>query len=302
MGLDTRTAVHCWKTTALPTSTERWLIDMANTSLWTYDSGETSGRMWRELREILCYRKLLGLMITNQFKSRYRRSVLGAAWIFLSPLINTLVFSFAFGQLFRSDIPNYPVYVMIGLLVWTLFVQATEQGIATAVSSSQLSRKIYIPCGLTILSVVGSSVINFLLGLLPLFLVMALNGYRPVASWLLLPLALLVLTAFSLGIALLVSTLAVFVGDVAPIYSALVQIIFFITPVVYPRQIVPDQYTWVFRVNPMVPIVDIFRAVLHEGRFPEPAQLLSAVALAGITLIVGWWFHTKKADEFPYYI
>ncbi|NLE44602.1 MAG: ABC transporter permease [Chloroflexi bacterium] len=273
-----------------------------NGNSWTYDSSETSGRMRQELHEIVRYRRLLSLMITNQFRTRYRRSVLGTAWIFLSPLINTLVFSFAFGQLFRSDIPNYPVYVMIGLLVWTLFVQATEQSIGSAISSSQLSRRIYIPCGLTILSVVGASVINFLLGLLPLFLVMSLAGYQPAISWLLLPLPILILAAFSLGVSLLVSTLAVLVGDVAPIYSALVQVVFFITPVVYPRQIVPDQFAWVFRVNPMVPIVDLFRAVLHENRVPDPVHLLIAIALASTTLVVGWWFHTRKADEFPYYI
>lgn len=105
-----------------------------------YDSANHSAWLLREARELLAYRTLLRLLVINQFKQRYRRSLLGMGWMLVGPLLNTAVLSIAFNALFRSSIAQYPVYVMVGLIAWNFFAQTTTQGIDAAISGSGSAR------------------------------------------------------------------------------------------------------------------------------------------------------------------
>ncbi len=107
---------------------------------------------------------------------------------------------------------------------------------------------------------------------------------------------------FALGVALLVSALAVFFTDVVDIYQVLLQAAFFLTPVMYPKDILPAQYGWITRFNPMYHLLELFRAPIYDGRLPEPLTLLVAVGSAVGALLVGWWIYTRKAEEFVYRI
>src|SRR5579859_6171041 len=110
-----------------------------------YDSADRGTWLLREARELLAYRTLLRMLVINQIKQRYRRSLLGMGWVLASPLLNTAVLSIAFNALFKNSIADYPVYVIIGLIAWNFFAQTTTQGIDAAVTGSGLLQRVYLP-------------------------------------------------------------------------------------------------------------------------------------------------------------
>jgi ABC-type polysaccharide/polyol phosphate export permease len=267
-----------------------------------YDSADQSAWLLREARELFAYRTLLRLLVINQFKQRYRRSLLGMGWMLVGPLLNTAVLSIAFSALFRSSIAQYPVYVMVGLIAWNFFAQTTTQGIDAAISGSGLLQRVYLPRSMFVIATLGGAVINMGIALIALLIVLFRNNVPLYPTWLLLPLAITVLALFTLGITLLVATLAVFVGDVAHMYQLLVQALFFLTPIVYPIEIVPAQIRWLVQLNPMSIMVALFRALLYSGQAPDLSQWLIAMGIALTALCVGWALFAWKADEYVYYL
>jgi ABC-type polysaccharide/polyol phosphate export permease len=267
-----------------------------------YDSADRRAWLLREARELFAYRTLLRLLVINQFKQRYRRSLLGMGWMLVGPLLNTAVLSIAFNALFRSSIAQYPVYVMVGLIAWNFFAQTTTQGIDAAISGSGLLQRVYLPRSMFVIATLGGAVINMGIALIALLIVLFTNNVPLYPTWLLLPLAITVLALFTLGITLLVATLAVFVGDVAHMYQLLVQALFFLTPIVYPAEIVPTELRWLVQLNPMSIMVDLFRALLYSGHVPDLSQWLIATGIALMVLCIGWALFAWKADECVYYL
>jgi len=267
-----------------------------------YDSADHSAWLLREARELFAYRTLLRLLVINQFKQRYRRSLLGMGWMLVGPLLNTAVLSIAFNALFRSSIAQYPVYVMVGLIAWNFFAQTTTQGVDAAISGSGLLQRVYLPRSMFVIATLGGAVINMGIALIALLIVLFTNNVPLYPTWLLLPLAITVLALFTLGITLLVATLAVFVGDVAHMYQLLVQALFFLTPIVYPAEIVPTELRWLVQLNPMSIMVDLFRALLYSGHVPDLSQWLIATGIALTVLCIGWALFAWKADEYVYYL
>jgi ABC-type polysaccharide/polyol phosphate export permease len=267
-----------------------------------YDSADRGAWPLREARELFAYRTLLRLLVVNQFKQRYRRSLLGMGWMLAGPLLNTAVLSVAFNALFRNSIAQYPVYVMIGLIAWNFFAQTSTLGVDAAVSGSGLLQRVYLPRSVFVVATLGGALVNMGIALIGLLLVIVASGAPLYATWLLLPLALGLLAMLTLGVTLLVATLAVFVGDVAHLYGLLVQALFFLTPIVYPAEIVPADLRWLVQLNPMSMLVDLFRELLYSGHVPALGSWLSLAGIALLALGAGWALFAWKADECVYYV
>jgi ABC-type polysaccharide/polyol phosphate export permease len=265
-----------------------------------YDSASTRSPALAELGQLVRYRDLLRLLIAGIVKTRYKRSVLGVTWTLLNPLLNMAVMTVAFSALFRSTVTNYAVYVLTGLLWWNFFTQTTTYAMSSLVWGGGLLKRVYIPRTLFAVSSVGHGLINLGLNLVPLAAIMFFVDHPFHATWLFLPVSALLLAVFSLGVALFVSTLAVFFVDVVDLYSLGLQALFFLTPIIYPHHIVPEQWRWLVRLNPIVYLLDTFRRPLLYGVLPEPHVLLAATACALAMLVLGWWTFTRKADEFAY--
>jgi ABC-type polysaccharide/polyol phosphate export permease len=267
-----------------------------------YDSADRGPWLLREARELVAYRTLLRMLVVNQLKQRYRRSLLGMGWVLVSPLLNTAVLSIAFNALFLNSIPQYPVYVMVGLIAWNFFAQTTSLGIDAAVTGSSLLQRVYLPRSVFIVSTLGSALINMGIALIALLLVLLATGARLYVTSILLPLAIVILALFTLGVTLVVAMLAVFVGDVVHLYQLMVQVLFFLTPIVYPSEIVPAKFRWLVQLNPMSLIVDLFRALLYRGEIPPLSQWATTAGIALIALALGWALFSWKADESAYYL
>lgn len=267
-----------------------------------YDSAAVRSPAINELIEIWRYRDLLKLLISNSIKTRYKRSVLGIVWTLLNPLLNTLVLTIALSQLFRFDVDNYPVYILSGLLVWNFFSQTTMHAMNQLVWGSSLIKRIYIPRSVFAVSVAGNSLVNFFLSLIPLFVVMLFMRQPFTVALLWLPVPIFLLAVFTLGLTLLISTLAVFFVDVVDMYSILLSAWFYLTPIIYPLEIVPERFAPFIRFNPITIMVEMFRAPVFFGNAPSLSLILQATVIAFVTLIVGWLFFTSKSNEFAYRI
>lgn len=267
-----------------------------------YDSASVRSPATQELTEIWRYRDLLKLLISNSIKTRYKRSSLGVLWTLLNPLLNTLVLTIAFSQLLRFEVEHYAIYLLIGLLVWNFFSQTTTHAMSTLVWGSSLLKRIYVPRTIFAISVQGNGLVNIGLSLIPLALIMLVMGHTFSWTILMLPLALLLLAMFTFGVTLMISTLAVFFVDVIDMYGILLSAWFYLTPIIYPVEIVPEKFAIFLRLNPMYYLVDLFRQLVFVGVMPTPIDWFISAVLGISFMLVGWWIFTKKSDEFAYRI
>ncbi len=267
-----------------------------------YDSAKRGPVALEELRGIFQYRDLIYQLVRRDIVSRYKRSVLGIAWTLLQPLGMMIIISLVFSTLFQQ-VKGYPAYILSGLLAWTFFSQTTSAIINQIVWGGALLRQIYMPRTSFAVSAIGTGLVNLVLSVIPLFLIMFVADLPFSWSLLFLPVSMLLLAAFSLGVGLIISTMAVHFPDVAEMYSIVLTAWMYLTPIIYPEKIIPEAYRfWFFNLNPMYHILKTFRMPLFEGIVPDAKTLAAAGAVSLFTLIIGWLFYSKRADEFAYYL
>lgn len=267
-----------------------------------YDSAQRPPAMVEELIEIWRYRDLVVQLVRRDIVARYKRSVLGVAWTMLNPLGTTIVMTIVFSQVFGRT-RAYPAYVLSGLVAWHFFAQTTSGAMHQLVWGGTLIHRIYVPKTSFAISAVGTGLVNLLLSLIPLIFVMLVAGVPLRPTILFLPVSLLLLTAFALGVGLLLSTVAAYFADVAEMYSIALMAWMYLTPIIYPEEVIPASFRWwLFNLNPMYHLVQLLRLPLYFGQWPSAARLASAAAVALTTLAIGWIVFTRKADEFAYRI
>ena len=253
-----------------------------------------------ELYDIIKYRDLIYQLVRRDIVARYKRSILGILWTMLQPLGIMIVLTVVFSSLF-SGTDGYPAYILSGLVAWTFFAQTTNAAIHQSVWGGTLMRRIYVPYTAFSVSSVGTGVVNLALSLVPLLLIMLVTN-RPI-TWaiLFLPIPILLLTAFALGVGLMLSSLAVRFPDVSEMYQIVVQAWMYLTPIMYPETIIPESYrSWVLHLNPMYHLVSMFRTPIYEGVLPPLDIVLVGAAISIITLIVGWVYFSHQSDKFAY--
>ena len=267
-----------------------------------YDSSQVRTTIAAELRELVRYRDFLKLLIARTIKSRYKRSVLGVAWTLLNPLINLVVMSVVFSQLFRSAVPRYAVYLLMGLIVWNFFSQSTAFAMGQLFWGAGLMKQVYLPPTIFAVSAIANGLVNLAFSLVPLAIIMAFMGQPFHRTWWFFPVAVLILALFALGVALLMSSLAAMFVDAIEMYQLVLQAWFFLTPILYPSELISSRFAWALTLNPMYYMVEIVRRPIFEGRLPELHTILTAVALAIGALVSGAWVFTRRAHELAYRI
>jgi|UniRef100_A0A7C4PG34 ABC-2 type transport system permease protein len=274
---------------------------MNETSSFDYDSSRRGLLALDELREVLRYRNLFYQFVRRDIVTRYKRSVLGVAWTMLNPLGMMLVLTIAFSQIFRFNTPNYPAYVLSGLLVWNFFAQTTTMSMTTLVWGGGLFKRIYMPRSIFALSSMGTGLVNLVLALVPMLLIMLVTGTPIRWTFLFLPVPILFLVMFALGVGLMLSTVAVYFPDVSEMYQIILTAWMYLTPIIYPATMLPERLRfWLEWFNPMYRIVQLFRLPLYDGRLPTWAEFWPTMILSLAFCVTGWMVFTRKSDEFAY--
>jgi ABC-2 type transport system permease protein len=194
------------------------------------------------------------------------------------------------------------VYVLSGLVVWNFFSSATNSAMGEMLWSGSLLARIYVPKSVFSISAVGVSLVNLLLALVPLFAIAIFLGTKLTGAIVVMPLAILILTVFALGVGLLLSAAVVYFADMAPVYEVLLIIWFYATPIIYPVEIVPKQFLWLLKLNPLYYMIALFRGPLYNAAVPPLSDWLIAAGFALGALIVGSIVFTAKSNEYAYRI
>jgi len=265
-----------------------------------YDSACRGPAALEELRGIFQYRDLLYQLVRRDIVARYKRSALGIAWTMLNPLGMMIVLTVIFSKLFYS-IEGYPIYVLSGLVAWIFFSQTTTAALSQVVWGGALLQRIYLPRTAFTVSAIVTGLVNLIISLVPLVLIMLLTSTPLRVTMLFLPISMLLLAAFALGVGLIFSTLAIYFSDVVEMYQVALTAWMYLTPIIYPAAIIPEAYrTWLFSLNPMYYLIQIFRLPIYEGVLPPWPTLVTGTGIALFTLLLGWIFFSSKADEFTY--
>ncbi|MFL7891730.1 MAG: ABC transporter permease [Anaerolineales bacterium] len=266
-----------------------------------YDSARQGSPAIEEMRAVIDYRYLIVQLVRRDILTRYKRSALGVAWTMLNPLGTMLILTIVFSQAFGGSQKGYAAYVLSGLIAWNFFAQSTNAATLHLVWGGSLLKKIYIPRTSFAISATGTGLINLLLSLIPLVLVMLI--IRVPIRWtiVLLPIPILFLAMFALGVGLIVSTMAIYYADIAEMYQILLTAWMYLSPVIYSPEILPEAFRyWIVLLNPMFYLIELFRMPIYYGQVPGIDLLLISAGIATFTLFAGWMFFTSKSDEFAY--
>ena len=265
-----------------------------------YDSGRRRRPGIEEAVQVFRYRDLIRQLVRRDVLTRYKRSVLGIAWTMLHPLGTMMVLLVVFSALFGAT-GSVAVYLLTGLLVWQFFAQTTTAAMQQTISGGAWFQRLAFPRTVFAVASIGTGLTNLLLALVPLAIVMVITATPVRAPIILLPVAVLLLGTFALGIALLISALAVDFPDVSEMYQLALFGWMYLTPIIYPEEILPEAYRWwILNLNPMYHLLRLFRLAVYHGGWPSGLELALTAAVAGVALTAGWTVFTHRADEFAY--
>ena len=255
---------------------------------------------WPDFRELWQFRELLWLLILRDVQVRYKQTAIGVAWVIVQPVMTMFVFTFLFGRLGRlpSEGLPYPVFVFTALLPWQLFARALMQGSASMVTMGGMMGKVYFPRIIAPLASVLSGLMDFAIALVVLILIMAWYGTWPGGQLVYLPAFILLALCAALAISLWLSALNTEFRDVQHAMPFITQIWLFLTPVVYPTSVIPEQWRWLFMLNPMVSVIEGFRWTLIDGPAPQAPTLITSALTTAILLTGGLLYFNRFEKNF----
>ncbi len=253
-------------------------------------------------------RVLLSELVRTDFKLRYQGSVLGYTWSLLRPLLLFVILYIVFVKFlkFGDDIPHFPVYLLLGIVMWNFFAEMTSQSLGSIVGRGDLIRKIRIPRWMIVLSSSFSALINLALTLVVIAIFMVINHVDPMRSILLFPLILLQLYLLALGLSLFLAALFVKYRDMSYIWEVVLQAGFYATPIIYPLSKIPnEQYQKLILLNPVSTAIQDARWALisHQtvtinSLFGESYARLIPYTITIVILITGILYFKRKAPNF----
>lgn len=245
---------------------------------------------------------ILTSLVSKDFKLKYRRSALGVLWSVLNPLLMMTVLTAVFSTVFRFQIENFALYLILGQTLFGLMSDATSGAMSSIIDSASLIKKIRINKILFPLEKVAFALVNFVISLIAVVAVMVFFQVVPTLNLLFLPLLLLYVFAFSLGLGLLIAALSVFFRDVMHLWSVVLTAWTYATPLFYPIEILPDFLAPLMQFNPMYHYVTYFREIALWGMTPSLEQNLICIGFAAAALVLGYVVFRAKEKKFILYV
>lgn len=249
------------------------------------------------------YRPLLEQLVLKDIKLKYRRSFLGYLWSILNPLMIMVIMVIVFSNMFRFDIVNYPVYLIIGQTLFGFVSESTNQAMWSITGNSALMKKTYVPKYIFTLSKVTSAFINMVFSLGAMLIVFVICKVKVNINMLFIPVILLQMYVFCTGLGMILAQGTVFFRDIQYIYTAILTAWTYLTPIFYPiQQLELPLQKIIKHFNPLYSYVTQFRTIVLEGCFPDPRLILYGFGVAFAVLTIGTIVFFKNQDKFILYI
>lgn len=259
--------------------------------------------MLRLARGLWSYRGFILSSVKREFQSKYRNSILGAAWTVLNPLAMIVVYTVIFSRVMHTKMPGtdssfaYSIYLCAGILTWGLFAEITTRAQGVFLENANLIKKISFPRICLPLIVVCNALLNFVIifGLFSIFLV--LSGNFPGMPYLAIFPVLAVQIMFAIGLGMVLGVLNVFFRDVGQFFGIVIQFWFWLTPVVYPLAILPDRIRNLLLANPMAAMIAAYQTILVDHQWPQWHSLLLPLLVSILLCMLGMHLFRKHAGE-----
>lgn len=243
--------------------------------------------MINRLKEIHSYKYLLYNLVSKDLKVKYKGSVLGFFWSLLNPLVMLFVYTLAFKYIIRVRVENFPLFFLCAFLPWSFLNTSLSMSVSSIKDNANLVKKVYFPREILPLSIVFSNLIQFLLTfviLIPALLFFSIKMGSPLIA---LPFIILFQTAFSIGLSYIVASLNVFFSDVRHLLEIFLQVWFWLTPIIYPANFVPEKYQFLYRLNPAVLFIESYRNSLLYNKMPSISSLLILFITGAAVFMLG---------------
>ncbi len=243
------------------------------------------------------YKELLAELTKREIKARYKQSVLGYAWVILNPFFQMLVMAFVFSKILRiTDLGvPYALFLYVGLLPWNLFAASVTSSMNSLVGNASLLTKIYFPREVFVLSTIAAKIVDFLLASIVLVLFFAFFHQQVTLNvWWVIPI-FFIQQLFTYGLSLILAAFNLFYRDIQYLFGLILLIWMYLTPVIYPTEMFPQEYRWIFKLNPMAVIINAYRQVLLGGGMPNLSSLGIALLLS-VVMVVGGYQVFKRLE------
>ena len=254
------------------------------------------GSLWQ-------YRYFILSSIKSDFKTRFVRSKIGGVWMVLHPLAMVLIYTIILSSLLKAKIPGvdsdyaYPIYLMAGILGWTIFLESVSRSLTIFIDNGNLIKKVSFPKLVLPLITFGTVIVNNLVLLLAMLLVFGFLGHFPGVQLIWLPVLLITTIIFGMSIGLILGVLNVFIRDIGQIVPIILNFMFWLTPIVYTINIIPEPYQPWFSYNPMTHIVALFQDVLLHNRMIDLMKLAELMVASLALLALGLFMFKKASPE-----
>lgn len=242
--------------------------------------------MRHSFQELYNYREMFRNLVKRDLRTRYKGSWLGFLWTFVNPLLQLLVFSVMFSTILRMNVDKYPMFLFVGLLPWIFFANTTQASTGLILAHANLVKKIYFPRVVLPLAATTAGLINLVLSLFVAMAALWLYHIPLGISLLALPLIMTVQYCFTLAFSLILSALNVYFRDLEHIWTILTMAWFYLTPIVYPVNMVPDRFLAFYFLNPMTTMIMAYQDVLYHGIMPQWYGLGRVMSISLVLLIL----------------
>lgn len=255
-------------------------------------------KLIEKIKEIYRYRHMLYTLVKQDIRGRYKGSVLGFLWTLLNPLFMLLVYSVVFQFVFRNDIENYPIYLFICLMPWNCFQNSIFMGASCVSNNASILKKVYFPREILPIATVISNMINYLFSAVIIFIALLVSGVGISWTALFLPVILLIQAVFTLGLIFLLSSVNVYLRDVQYMMNPIMMIWMYATPILYSVSMVPEKFQSIYMCNPMTRLMIAYQDILYNKTLPDVSSLGITIAIAVVTLIIGYLVFAKLQRRF----
>ena len=249
-------------------------------------------------------RYILQNMVVKDIKARYTASLLGPFWIIATPLYQILLYTFLFSMILKvrfednSGTSSFVVYLLAGLIPWLFFSEATSRGISTFIENAHIIKKVKFPMEVCVAAVIVSSAVTFGIYMIFYAAMLIFMGLLKIHIFplFIVPFAIQVLMIAGLSFGM--GSIAVFFRDITQATGMILNLIFFVTPIVYPSNTIPEKFRWFFNINPFYSIVEIYRNILVRGEVPAAVSFVYPSVLSLVIFVGGYYIFNRTKEAF----
>ena len=238
----------------------------------------------------------------TDFKLKYHGSILGYFWSLLNPLLMFGILYIVFSLFVRFDIENYNLYLLLGIIIWGYFTEATLNSMTAWIAKSRIIKNIYFQRTIIVIASNLTALLGFVLNMVVFFIFFYFSDIRLSLNALLLPFYVILLFLITIGFSFILSALHLKFLDVQHIWRILLQIFFWATPIVYPLLLVPKNYRNIFLLNPFSLIIENTRDILIYSKSVALSQILLATFCSLVIFLIGYLIYKKMSDKFPEWV